>query len=90
MNKLQLAEENHQSQNFIKIQIRLLENTRLSRPNTIQFNGLVKQILHFYFSTNILIINAFLSNMSTKKGRRTKRRRKGKKERKRKRKGSKG
>jgi hypothetical protein len=37
-----------------------------------------------------LIINAFLSNMSTKKGRRTKRRRKGKKERKRKRKGSKG
>jgi hypothetical protein len=72
MNKLQLAEENHQSQNFIKMQIRLLENTRLSRPNTIQFNGLVKQIHHFYFSTNILKINAFLSNMSTKKGRRTK------------------
>jgi hypothetical protein len=37
-----------------------------------------------------LIINAFLSNMSTKKGRRTKIRRKGKKERNRKRKGSKG
>lgn len=88
MNKLQLAEENHQSQNFIKIQIRLLENTRLSRPNTIQFNGLVKHILHFiFFHQNIdnkCILKQHVNQKGQKDKKKVKRQERKKKKKKRK------